>query len=263
MNNRRAARLVLQFVLLTASSTALVRAQEPVQAPPPQPFTPPAIGMEGRRAGFFALGTGIGLSGTVMLDGVGTIGNQPAVFVEQSYGHHYSDPLRITFGASWGLDYNKEAFATFSYGKLNATERTVGSVGGYPLLTQFSSARAVDLEGGLRYYLQPEATWRTYLIGVIGLRFLQETNATLRVVEIGLTVSDVNYFDGSTLFIFGGGAGVSRDVSERLTVGAEIGLRFQPKPNPEDFSFGSGFQGINDTGSRWSMPITGLVGWRF
>jgi hypothetical protein len=229
-----------------------------------QPYGPPPVhGVEDTWTGFFSIGSGIGLSGTVMQDGVGTIGDEPAVFVEQSIGHHYSDPLKIRFGGSLGLDYNKEVFASFGYGRFNATERLVGSVGGFPLYTRFSSARAIDLEGGLRYYLQPQGPVRTYVAGVVGLRFLEETEATLRIVELGLTFQDVDYFDASTLFIFGGDVGVSRDLSDRLAIAGEIGLRYQPKPGQESFGVGSGFEDINDTGSRWSLPLSVLAMWRF
>jgi hypothetical protein len=114
--------------------------------------------------------------------------------------------LRLRFTGSLGLDYNKEVFATFAYGKYNGTERIVGSVSGYPLLARLSNADAFDIEGGLRYYLRPEGPIRTYVAGAAGLRFLQATDVTFRVVEVGLTLANLPYFKGSALFIFGGDA---------------------------------------------------------
>jgi hypothetical protein len=222
-----------------------------------------AQGVEGTRSFSVSLGTGISLSGNAIKEAVGTIEGTPSVFVEQAISNHFSDAFRLRFTGSYGLDYNKEAFATFAYGRYNGTERIVGSVGGYPLYTRFSNADAFDIEGGLRYYFLPEGPTRTYAAGVLGLRFLQATDVTFRVTELGLTFADLPYFDTSTLFIFGGDAGISRDMSDRLAIGAELGLRFQPKPGAETLFADPNLQDVNDTGSRWSLPISGFVTVRF
>jgi hypothetical protein len=222
-----------------------------------------AQGVEGTRSVSVFLGTGIGLSGNAIEEAVGTIDGTPSVFVEQGIGNHFSDALRVRFGGAYGLDYNKEAFATFAYGRFNGTERIVGSVGGYPLYTRLSNADAFDIEGGLRYYFLPEGPTRTYAAGVIGLRFLQSTDVTLRVPELGLTFADLPYFESSTLFIFGGDAGISQDVSDRVALGAEVGLRFQPKPGAAELFEDPNLQGVNDTGSRWSIPISAFLTVRF
>ena len=179
------------------------------------------------------MGTGISLAGNAINEGVGTIDGKPSVLVEQALSNHFSDALRLRFTGSLGLDYNREVFATFAYGKYNGTERIVGSVSGYPLLARLSNADAFDIEGGLRYYLRPEGPIRTYVAGAAGLRFLQATDATFRVVEVGLTLANQPYFKGSALFLFGGDTGVSYDVSDTIALGAELGLRYQGKPGAE------------------------------
>jgi hypothetical protein len=185
------------------------------------------------------------------------------VIVEQALSNHFSDALRLRFTGSLGLDYNKEAFATLAYGKYNGTERIVGSVSGYPLRARLSNVDAFDIEGGLRYYLKPEGPIRTYVAGAVGLRFLQATDATFRVVEVGLTLANQPYFKSSTLLIFGGDAGVSYDVSDRTAVGIELGLRYQGKPGAEQLFADPNLKGVNDTGSRWSLPMSAFLTVRF
>jgi hypothetical protein len=194
---------------------------------------------------------------------VGRINGTPTVFVEQGYGNHFSDALRVRGIGSLGLDYNKEAFATFAFNKMNATERVTGSAGGYPLYTRFGNTSAIDIEGGLRYYFRPEGPTRTYVAGVAGIRFHEEVEATMRVLELGLTLTDLNYFESSTLFLIGADTGISRDLSDTIAIGAEVGLRFQPKPSPAPILEGTGLEAINDTGSRWSLPISAFLTWRF
>ena len=183
-----------------------------------------AQGVEGIRSVTLSVGTGISLAGNAINEGVGTIDGKPAVLVEQALSNHFSDALRLRFTGGLGLDYNKEVFATFAYGKYNGTERVVGSVSGYPLLARLSNADAFDIEGGLRYYLRPEGPIRTYVAGAAGLRFLQATDATFRVVEEGLTLANQPYFKGSALSIFGGDTGVSYDVSDTIALGWNSGF---------------------------------------
>ncbi len=222
-----------------------------------------AQGVEGIRSATLSVGTGISLAGNAINEGVGTIDGKPAVLVEQALSNHFSDALRIRFSGGLGLDYNKEVFATFAYGKYNGTERVVGSVSGYPLLGRLSNADAIDIEGGLRYYLRPEGPIRTYVAGAAGLRFLQATDATSRVVEVGLTLASQPYFKGSSLLIFGGDTGVSYDVSDTIALGVELGLRYQGKPGAEPLFADPNLREVNDTGSRWSLPISIFAKARF
>ena len=222
-----------------------------------------AQGVEGTWSATIFVGTAVSLSGNAIEEGVGTINGNPSVFVEQALSNHFSDALRLRFTGSKGLDYNKEVFATLAYGKYNGTERIVGSVSGFPLRARLSNADAFDVEGGLRYYLRPEGPLRTYLAGAIGLRYLQETNATFRVVETGLTLANQPYFKGSALFIVGGDAGVSYDMSSTTALGIEVGLRHQGKPEPAPLFADPRLLGVNDTGGRWSLPISAFATVRF
>src|SRR5262245_19215410 len=65
-----------------------------------------AQGLENTRSISVFVGTGVALGGNVITEAVGRINGVPTVFVEQSYGNHFSDALRLrgTFGK--GLDYN-------------------------------------------------------------------------------------------------------------------------------------------------------------
>ena len=101
------------------------------------------------------------------------------------------------------------------------------------------------------------------MAGAVGLRFLQATNATFRVVEVGLTLANQPYFEGSTLFIFGGDAGVSYDMSSTTAIGIELGLRHQGKPGAAPLFADPKLQGVNDTGGRWSLPISAFATVRF
>ena len=59
----------------------------------PEPLS--AQGMENARSVTVSVGTGLTLGGNVITEAVGTIGGRPTVFVEQGYGNHFSDALRL------------------------------------------------------------------------------------------------------------------------------------------------------------------------
>ena len=222
-----------------------------------------AQGVEGMRSVTLFVGTGISLAGNAINEAVGTVDGKPSVFVEQALSNHFSDALRVRFTGSLGLDYNKEAFATFAYGKYNGTHRIVGSVSGYPLTARFSNPDAFDIEGGLRYYMRPEGPLRTYVAGAAGMRFLEATTVNLSVFEVGLSLDNLPYFKRSSLFIVGGDTGVSYGISNMFELGAELGLRYQTKPGAEVLFADPKLSGVNDTGNRWSLPVSVFVKARF
>ena len=123
--------------------------------------------------------------------------------------------------------------------------------------TRSTSKAASAITCGPRARFAP--TWPAH----VGLRFLQATNATFRVVEVGLTLANQPYFEGSTLFIFGGDAGVSYDMSSTTALGIELGLRHQGKPGAAPLFADPKLQGVNDTGGRWSLPISAFATVRF
>src|SRR5262245_19660394 len=209
------------------------------------------------------VGTGVSLSGNAINEGVGTIEGKPAVLVEQAMSNHFSDALRLRFTGGLGLDYNKEVFATFAYGKYNGTHRIVGSVSGYPLTARFSNPDAFDIEAGLRYYLRPEGPIRTYVATTGGIRFLEATTVNFSLFEVGVSLDNLPYFRRSTLLIGGGDAGVSYDVSDRFALGAELGLRYQSTPGAELLFADPKLRDVNNTGSRWSLPISVFAKARF
>jgi hypothetical protein len=215
-----------------------------------------AQGVEGTRSATLFVGTGLSVAGNAINEGVGTIDGRPSVLVEQALSNHFSDALRLRFSGGLGLDYNKEVYATVAYAKYNGTERIVGSVSGYPLRVRLSNTDAFDIEGGLRYYIRPEGPLRTYVAAAAGVRFVEATNATFRVVEVGLTLANQPYFKQSSLLIFGGDVGGSYDLSSAFALGVELGLRYQGKPGAEPLFADPNLQNVNNTGSRWSLPIS-------
>ena len=67
-----------------------------------------AQGMENARSVTVSVGTGLALGGNVITEAVGSINGTPAVFVEQGYGNHFSDALRLRVTGNLGLDFKRK-----------------------------------------------------------------------------------------------------------------------------------------------------------
>jgi hypothetical protein len=57
--------------------------------------------------------------------------------------------------------------------------------------------------------------------------------------------------------------GFAYDLNERVAIGIEAGLRYQSGLSDIEGLAGTGLESINDTGSRWSVPVTATVTFRF
>ncbi len=76
-------------------------------------------------------------------------------------------------------------------------------------------------------------------------------------------LSDVPFYESSTVGVFGLDIGFSYDVSDRVALGVETGPRYQTGLSDVEGLAGTGLESINDVGSRWSMPILASIRLRF
>ena len=98
---------------------------------------------------------------------------------------------------------------------------------------------------------------------VAGLRFVSELPSTFSVPAAGVVLSDVPFYDSSTVGVFGADLGFSFDFGKSVALGLETGPRYQTGPSDLEGLAGTGLESINDTGSRWSMPVVATLRFRF
>ncbi len=152
------------------------------------------------------------------------------------------------------------------FGQLLSTRTGAGSteVGGafvpaldttLPVYGRFEGYKAMSLEGGYRHFFGTGKV-RPYLAGRIGSTKVDGVNATFTIPDAGITLNDVPFFDGGWLFSGGADLGLLWSLSEKASLGLEVGARYHGDISDDDSALsGLGLGSINDAGKRTSYPV--------
>lgn len=87
--------------------------------------------------------------------------------------------------------------------------------------------------------------------------------ATFSVPAAGVVLADTPFYDDSTVPTFGGGFGVQFAVAPRVRLGVETGLRWTGDLSGIEGLAGTGLENLNDSSSRWTLPVLGTISVRF
>ena len=101
---------------------------------------------------------------------------------------------------------------------------------------------------------------RPYAEGTIGIGFVDKTDVELVAPQANFTLNATDFYDQTTAFTLAGNVGLLWQVSPRLGVFSQLGLRYVTGMSEVDDFVGTGLETINDKSSRWTMPF--LVGVR-
>jgi len=222
-----------------------------------------AEGLEGRWSLSLQGGTDIEMSGNVHEGGSGTVLALPTSVDAKSFGDVYDPGFRAQGSIGYGIGPKSEIFLRGSYYKMSSDALQVGTVAGLALNADFADYKEWGAELGYRYYFKVDEAFKPYLAIAGGLRFLSELPSTFSVPAAGVVLDDVPFYDQSTVGVFGADLGFAYDVSDSVAVGIEAGLRYQTSPSDVEGLAGTGLEAINDTGSRWSVPVLATVSFRF
>lgn len=222
-----------------------------------------ADGIEGRWSVALGGGTDLELSGDVHTAGAGSVLSLPTRVESRGYSDIYDRSFRGQLSVGYGVSRNVEVFARGSYYEMTSGNVRVGDVASLDLFGRWTDYREWGLEAGPRLYLSPESAFKPYAALTAGVRFLRANPATFSVPAAGVVLNDVPFFDEATVGVFGADLGFTYDVARNVAVGMETGPRYQTKPSPLGGLAGTGLDRINDTASRWSMPILGTISFRF
>jgi hypothetical protein len=222
-----------------------------------------AEGIQGRWSLALQGGTDLELGGDVHDGGSGTVLTLPTRVEARSFGDVYDPGFRGQLEVGYGVSPASEVFLRGTYYKMQSSTLQVGTVAGLELNADFSEYKEWGGELGYRRYFRADKPFKLYLGGSAGLRFVSELPSTFSVPAAGVVLSDVPFYDSSTVGVFGLDLGASYDLSPNVALGLETGPRYQTGLSDVEGLAGTGLENINDTGSRWSMPIVATLRLRF
>ncbi len=123
---------------------------------------------------------------------------------------------------------------------------------------QFSDYHSFYLGTGVRRFINPEKRLTPFVSASVGVKFVSAIDLALELNGVDLgndDNADSSYYNQSTTFQLGLGAGLLYDVNDRLSVGLETGLHYNGSLTADDSALSGGAQGLNDWSTDLSIPI--------
>jgi len=220
-------------------------------------------GVRGRWSLTFTGGASVPTGGEFHESGSGTVLGLPTSVQAKTNGDIFDPGLGWRAGAGYGVSRNVELFGDFVWGRAESSELSVGDVASLDLRAAFADYTTYGMDGGMRYHFVPGARVAPYVSALAGFRRVDAIPGTFSVPAANVTLSDTPFFDDSTVPVFGGDVGVLFALSPRFSLGVETGVRYHTDLSDIEGLAGTGLENLNDAGSRWSVPIAGVVRFAF
>ena len=183
------------------------------------------------------------------------------MILRNRYEDVYGTGMHIKFGGGYLIDPVTELRATFTFQSLDADLTPMGDIGTSKLYGLYDDYQSFGLDFGLRRYgFDLSSEFRPYVEGSVGMAFIDETDVLLVAPTANLAGNATDFYDRTAAFSLGGNAGVLWQVSDRVGLFTQVGLRWVTGMSGVDGLEGTGLESINDKSSRWTMPF--LVGAR-
>lgn len=195
--------------------------------------------------------------------GRGTVLGLPTSVDAKTTGDIFDPGIGWRVGIGYGVSRKVELFGDFAWQRADASQLSVGTVASLDLRAAFGDYVSYGMDGGMRYHFVPGARVAPYVSALAGFRRVEAITGTFSVPAAGVTLRDTPFFDDSTVPVFGGDLGVLFGVSPRVSLGVEAGIRYHTDLSEVEGLAGTGLENLNDAGSRWSLPISGVIRFGF
>ncbi len=218
----------------------------------------------GRWSVSFDAGTQVAASGDAHAGGNGTVLGLATQVSAKSFGDVFGPGFYWKAGLGYGIGERGEVRVGAAYTSNPAEALQVGTVAGLALNAQFEDYNAFEMDFGYRQYLTGASTKVRPFVGAsVGFVNVDRIRSTFSVPAANVTLSNVAFYDSSTVLGFGVGGGAQVQLTDHFGVQGGIDFRWHGDLGDEDGLAGTGLERINDRSRRWAMPVTGGVTVRF
>jgi len=244
----------------------------------------------GEFAGSVNVGAELPLDGDVHGGANATVGslqtlnpNLPATSAQlriesRSYDDIYGNATTYGFEGRYGLEGDREVFGEVRRTEADGSRVQVGTAfvpaltATLPVNGTFEDFKSTTVEAGVRQYFGSGKV-RPYVAARAGVAFVDEIRASFQVpvpngVGTGepndININNVPFYDDSTTVSAGLDVGASWQVAERLSVNAEVGIRYRGDLDGNDAAIGGlGLASINNDSAAFSVPVSVKVSYAF
>ena len=182
----------------------------------------------------------------------------------------YGQATTIGLELGYGLSDSAEVFGSI---RKTMTEEGYVQVGGafvpaldaeLPVYGTFGDYEALAAEVGYRHYFGTVGFARPFVGARIGATRTNGIRATFDIPDAGITIAGAPLHETGWSATGGLDLGVVMPVSDTFSVTLASGVRYVGDLKDDDSAIGGlGLASINDTGSRFSVPLTLSARWDF
>jgi hypothetical protein len=198
------------------------------------------------------------VGGSLNSSGIGVVSSLRAEINSNTWGERYDASLLMRVGGAYNLTDRSQLFGTINWEQAEADGATVGLLGAQPLDADFSDYQGWGIDVGYRWLFPLNRGPLPFVSGSLGFQRLQNITVTLSSAT-GFRAEEVPFYDDSWVTSWRLGTGFLWDFNQRF--GAQVTLDFKYSGVLSDQTgIGTiGFERINDTGNRWTLPLMGGV----
>jgi hypothetical protein len=242
-------RRVIGFVvvaLLTAVAPAFAQFnQSPGPLEPGTAMAWVAIGMQGD------------IGGSVNSSGVGVVSGARAEINTNTWGERYDAALIVRGGGAYNLTTHDQVFVSFAVQQAEADGAEIGLLGGQALTGTFSDYQGWGLDAGYRFVVDTTISAKPFVSASLGFDRIQEISLSLSSGSFNAT--EIPFYADSWVMSWRVGTGFLWDINDRLGAIVTLDLKYNGVLSDRSGIGTIGFERINDTGNRWTLPLMGGV----
>ena len=210
----------------------------------------------------FQAGTQSELAGDLLKGASGSLIGKPTTIDSLRYRDVYNPDLRLQGLLGYGVGERVELVARVTWYEADAAQGLeAGSRDGKPVYAYFGPSEEVGFEVGVRFYISASGRLKSYVAPVAGVRFLSEVLVSFSVPDAGSALLNLPFGQEGAVPVFGLDLGFTFDLSSRIFLGIDTGLRYQGAPSA--FEGLEGLPAIDDSDGRWTAPVVASIGVRF
>jgi hypothetical protein len=204
------------------------------------------------------------ISGDFLAAGIGELEGLPIVIQSTTFGDVYGTGAQWQFGVGYAIDAINEVRGQFTYQRVGSDVVTLGTAGVSTFVGTFDDYKVSTFDAGYRHYFAyPAEKLRPYAGATLGVAIIPEIDGIFAAPQAGIVRYQTDLYDGTAAFSFGVNGGLLYALSERFDVQAQIGFRHNSGLAEIDDLEGTGLGQINDKSTRWTLPITFGVRYKF